>query len=153
MIDPFTHSVVSAVTHIGDLGIPIQSNGMAVDFATGNIYGVSGNIYDEVFTIDKSTGKAEIIGSLGTTSHGVGAEFLPGTMDLYAVRGLNELWKYNLTYHTATDIGNLGGNIDVVSLAAMWPEPPSQPVPETGTMLLLGSGIAGLFAVRGRRRG
>ena len=68
----------------------------------------------------------------------MGTEFDPTTGELYTIRASDILMSINLFTGEATQIGVLDG-ISTVNLAA-----PHAPVPEPGTFLLLGIGLAGL---------
>ncbi|MBI4710095.1 MAG: hypothetical protein HY759_03185 [Nitrospirae bacterium] len=121
-------TATNGVNLIGYLNEEIGTNGLAVDYSTGDLYLVSGDLYDKIMTLDETTGNATVIGQLGTTARAVGAEFLPGTMTLYSVRSGNELWSYDLndgspSYGISSFVGQIGGqgsNLAVASLAAQW---------------------------------
>lgn len=153
-------TATNGVNLIGYLNEEIGTNGLAVDYNTGDLYLVSGDAYDKVMTLDENTGNATVIGQLGTTARAVGAEFLPGTMTLYSVRNGSELWSYDLndgslTYGLSSFVGQIGGqggNISVASLAAQWPAPPVVPEPISSILFLTGGAVmAGRNYLRKKR--
>ncbi len=110
-----------AIEVIADLG-DIRNNGLAVNFATGELYAVSGRGKnpDVILKIDIDTGATTEVGSFGVTWGKVGAEFHPVTGELYAVRSGNILKKINLDTGEVTEIGILGNDARTVSLASPW---------------------------------
>ncbi|MBI5409442.1 MAG: hypothetical protein HZA14_08755 [Nitrospirae bacterium] len=110
-----------AVAVIGALGLDIKHNGMAVDFRTGDLYGVSGLDADYFFKLDKTSGHADVIGSLGVGYPDVAIEFSPLTGELFTIRNSNIMMKINTENGKATEIGVIEG-IQTTNLAAPWPD-------------------------------
>ncbi len=108
------------MTVIGNAGFDIRSTGLAINFTTNELYAVSGNSADYLFRLDKQTGTAEIVGSMGITYHGVGVEFSPVTNELFAIRKSNILMSIDAATGVGSEVAVLDG-VNTVSLAAPWP--------------------------------
>ncbi len=127
-IDPGTGDI----SVIGNLGIDIKHNGLAIDFETNQLYGISGKGTDAdfLFRIDKNSGLAEIIGPLGVNTGSVGAEFDPVTGELFTIRGSRNLMKVNINSGEASFVGTIAAN--TVNLAAVWPASSAEDNDEDG---------------------
>ncbi|MFQ6050278.1 MAG: hypothetical protein ACE5K4_01150 [Candidatus Hydrothermarchaeota archaeon] len=109
---------------IGETGLDaLYYHGLAIDFKTDELYAVIGGtvgLSDKLVHINKTTGKATVVGLLDVYYPWVGVEFSPVTGELFAVRNGNILMKVNVSTGKATYIGTMKG-IDVAGLAAIWP--------------------------------
>ncbi|MBI5575113.1 MAG: PEP-CTERM sorting domain-containing protein [Deltaproteobacteria bacterium] len=101
-------------------------------------------------SIEIEPGVAQIVGELGGDYFDYGAEF-DQAGNLYTVRDSYRLFLLDIDSGLASLVGNLGDGMEFRStnLAHPWPE--AAPVPEPGTLMLFGSGLAGLIGY-GRKR-
>lgn len=118
-IDPVTGKGIRV---IGPLGRDIHDNGMAVNFETGELYAIMGGKdgkKDKLLRIDKETGRAYKISSLGHDVDCVAMEFEPVTGRLYAIRNYNDLYKIDIETGEATLVKK-DLPIHTCNMAARW---------------------------------
>lgn len=138
----------------GHTNVDIMNSGMGINFQTNELYAVSGDAGsapDILLKINPGAlDFAQVIGNLGHNYNDVSAEF-DQNGNLYTVRDRNRLYSLDIGTGQATFVGNLSdwNGFQSTNLAHPWPD--TAPVPEPGTLVLLGSGLFGL-AGYGRKK-
>ena len=145
-----------AATLIGPQGQEVT--GLA--FGGGVLYGLGGDYNDNLVIMNRSTGAATSVGALGTVTLVDGGIDFDGDGVLWGISNPSDdeavpsqIFTINTATGAATVVATVT-NSDGRPLAgfeslAIWPseeEPPEEEpfVPEPGTLVLLGSGLAGL---------
>jgi hypothetical protein len=141
-----------AATSLGVVSGATDINGLAYR-SDGNLVGLDDNT-NSLLVIDPLTLIATTLAAVPTTVGAVGGMTIDNGVGYYATggpiaSGSDSLYSFNLFTGVSTFVGNLGfADRGLSGLAA---EPTSSTVPEPGSMLLLGSGLALLGVVRRRR--
>jgi hypothetical protein len=143
-------------TNIGQMGTFHDINGLAWR-SDGMLVGIDDNT-SSLVVIDPNTAALSTLAGLTFSVGGVGgmttdmssgvSYFATGRgANIAGVPGTNSLHSFDLYTGTNTFVGNFGPNIAEVGISGL----AGSPVPEPGTMILLGVGIAGL-ALRRRKK-
>jgi len=153
-----------AATLIGAQGQEVT--GLA--FGGGIVYGLGGDNHDNLVVMNRTTGAATPVGPLATVRLMDGGIEFDGEGVLWAIsdpQNTAAVPSQVFTINTATGaatlvatVTNSGGTpLAGFESLAIWPSEEEEPfVPEGGTLLLLGSGLAGLAGyarMRWRKRG
>jgi DNA-binding beta-propeller fold protein YncE len=125
-----------AATLIGNIGLT-SFNNLGYDSDNDVMYMTNSNT-DSLYRINRATGVPTLVGALGgpTNPNGLAYNFVNKTM--YLIDNTTDvLYTLNLTTGAATAVGSTGtGNL----LGLMYYDP----IPEPGTMLAVGVGLAAL---------
>lgn len=106
-----------AYTVIGETGVSGDFGGLAYDGASDTLYWIPGRGNDSLYSVNRSSGAATLIGSHGVNDL-FGLEFLPGTGGLYATQfsGGSGLYKLDTSNGSATVV-NAAMNQQIGGLA------------------------------------
>jgi hypothetical protein len=164
----FNTAVPGTATPIASGGNRPKLDGLAFNAANGQLYGLQQNPntvsfpgpvttvnYADLYIVNQGTGALTIVGSTGIPNVAFGALTFGFDGTLYAV-GTNQadLTSRFYSVNTTTGLASLIGliNFDRVDGLAFLdaagpdPNPNPTPVPEPATILLLGSGLAGVLS-------
>jgi len=136
-------TTAGVISTIGATGI--AGRGMAYDDANGILYATGG---DSLYRVDTSTAAATLIGALGINAAMIGLAYDEDSRTLFANSDAG-LFTVNTSTGAATFVGSngtLGDHVKWIDGLA-W-----APVPEPGTLALLGLGLAGLAASPRRKQ-
>ncbi len=146
-------------TQISTGGVGQGHRGLAIDFLTDELYAWTagqGNAKDALLRVDKATGAYTEVALHGEVPLGgsVGVEFDPDSRALLTVRNGYKLYSTDILSGDVSYLGAVkhadGTPLQTTSLAVRWSES-AEPVPEPGTLFLLGSGLAGLAGMHRRK--
>lgn len=133
------------ISTIGATAPSIGGGGMAYDDANGILYATGDG---SLWRVNTSTAAATLIGALGINAANIGLAYDEDSRTLFA-NSAEGLFTVNTSTGAATFVGNngtLGAGAKFIDGLA-W-----APVPEPGTLALLGLGLAGLAASPRRKQ-
>jgi hypothetical protein len=156
--DLFTIDIATgAATKVGESGLGTSGSGLAAD-ATGTVFFAGSSSDGPLRTIDPSTGAPTVVATLsGSPIDGfsnMAALAFDENGTLFGVNlALRGEEAYLVTIDTETgEITSVGLTVDRLDSIVFDTTAAPEPVAEPATLLLLGSGIAGLGAFARRRR-
>jgi hypothetical protein len=125
-----------AITDIGPLGVAFRFGGLAYDAAADKLYMIDGREAKGLYTVNRTTGAATLVGLHGVTDlFGLAYDSTNGILYASQSAGSN-LYRLDTTTGAATLVGNMGVGIGGLAYD-----------PETDRLIGIAEGVGDLFEI------